>query len=182
MEFGSQVHSKIAQKQFESEDPQEHKMLQTAKEILQSMPEDAIFESSYESKVNLGKIYGEVLGHKAVAILDVHWPDIAVARDWKTGKFHGEKYTDQYEIQTFFCGELFSSKYDRPLEAMYFDFLPVKHTYSAKILKESKTRSRIEYKIKQALNSIEKEIFQPKKGPLCSYCEYSFCCESLECL
>jgi hypothetical protein len=130
--------------------------------------------------VNPGKLYGEILGRKAVAILDVHWPEIAVARDWKTGKFHGEKYTEQYEIQTYFCSELFTQRYDKPLKAMYFDFLLPNKTYTAKVVKDSREKSKIEYKINQVLKGIEKENFNKKKSKLCDYCQYNFCCDSLD--
>jgi hypothetical protein len=155
-------------------------MLTVAQEILQNMPGNPIFETSYESRNNPGKLYGEVLGRKAVAILDVHWPDIAVARDWKTGKFHGEKYTEQYEIQSYFCGTLFEQKYDKPLEAMHFDFLLPNKTYTAKVIKDSRERSKVEYRINQVLKGIEKESFQKKKSKLCDYCQYNFCCDSLD--
>jgi CRISPR/Cas system-associated exonuclease Cas4 (RecB family) len=180
MEFGSKVHEKIAKKQFESDDEKELGMLLTAKEILKTLPEEeAVFEGQYsDGKKNPGKMYGDVLGYPSVAILDVHYPKLAIARDWKTGKFHGERYTEQYEIQGYFCSTLFEQHYEVPLNKMYFDFLPVNHTYEAKVIRDSKTRSKVEYKIKNTLSNIEKGNFKPKRSKLCDYCEYScLCCD-----
>jgi CRISPR/Cas system-associated exonuclease Cas4 (RecB family) len=181
MEFGSKVHAKIAKRDFESKDEKELKMLLTAKEILSTMPEDEIIlEGDYsQGKLNPGKIYGTILDRDAVAILDLHCPpETAIIRDWKTGKWHSEKYSEQYEIQGYFCSELFQQKYDFPVNKMYFDFLPSVYTYEAKVVKDSRARSKIEHKIKNTLQNIEKENFKPKRSKLCDYCEYScLCCD-----
>jgi len=176
LEFGSRVHSKLSNNIFDSEDPQEQIMLKNGKKFLDSMPKNPIRETSYEDSNNPGRFFGDVLGHRAVGIFDLHWtPDTSMAADYKTGQFW-KSYTSHFDMQAWMLNELFKQKYDQPLKRFCFAFLKDGTIYEPECITDEKASKKTERAINKILNGIESEKFTKKCGNLCNSCGMNTLC------
>lgn len=175
MEFGSRVHSKLAQGIFESEDPIERDMLQRGKEFLSNMPPNPIKETSYSDPNNPGRIYGEIFGRDAVGIFDLHWPEVFCGADYKTGSFY-KSYTSHFDTQAWILNELFKQKYGNSLKKFYFPFLKGDVVYEPKCITDEKENKKVEKSIKKILLGIEEENYTKKCSKLCESCDLGCFC------
>ena len=175
LERGSRIHSQISNLDFESDNAEEQGFLLNAKNFLASKSGTPSFETSYESKENPNKFFGEICGRRAIAIIDAFWDEDPDAVDWKVSKL--SKYNlEHYEIQAFFCSELFKQNKNKALKNFYFKFLKDDGLYAARILSEPEYKTKIEKKIRKALENIEEEKFEKKCGKLCEWCGFNGVC------
>jgi hypothetical protein len=166
----------ISERNFVSENVGEQEMLLRAKRFLATLPPGGVVETTYEDKQNPARFYGEVCGHKAVAVFDQFWePDDCVGLDWKTGAFH-KSYSGQYEIQGYFLTELYKQKYDVPMRDLSFKFLADDKTYKVNLLSDEKAHKKAERAVRNALSGIEEGNFGRKCSGLCSFCDVSMFC------
>lgn len=177
MKLGSRVHGKIAKLDFSSDNLTERHMLRNAKWFLETMPDNPVMETTYEDKNNPGRLFGDIFGQRAIGIFDFHWPDHALAGDWKTGKLD-MRYTQSYDVQAYILAELFRQKYGRPLKAFHFKFLRDGGHYVPGCLAPSEKRDATTDLILDALVGITSEEYRKCKGPLCNWCDAKKLCES----
>ncbi len=172
--FGSDVHSEIAQGIFKSYDPDKQKMLDIALGYLHKMPENPVFETTYEDKNNPGKFYGKIFDQPFMGMFDVHWVEERIGVDWKTGSQKEDK--GDYEIQAYILNELFNQKYKHNLRKFEFVFVKNGEIYEAKSIQNGAVRIRTEKKIKNALESIQRYEFEKKVSWACEWCDYKGLC------
>lgn len=171
---GSSIHELISKGIFVSDDPVTQNLLATAKDFLIDMPDNPIFETSFEDKNNPGTFRGTVFNTPFLATFDVHWSE-GIGADWKSGEYH-EKYKGEYEIQAYILNELFKQRYGYQLKKFLFVFLKDGYTYHAQSIYKNAVRTRTETKIKNALESIRKLEFKKKTSFSCEWCDYrGFC-------
>lgn len=175
LEFGSKVHSKLADGIFESEDPIEHEMLQRGKKFLDGMPSGPIKETVYSDPNNPGRFFGEVLGQRAVGIFDLHWPNECVGADWKTGSFY-KSFTQHFDMQAWVLNELFKQAYDKPLKSFYFPFLKTDTVYQPACITDPKENAKVEKAIKKILFNMEEGNYEKKCSSLCPACSHNVFC------
>jgi CRISPR/Cas system-associated exonuclease Cas4 (RecB family) len=176
---GSRIHSKISNLDFTSDNVEEQGFLDNAKNFLDSKPGKVSFETNYESSSNPNKFFGEICDRRAIAIIDAFWddedPSLPDAVDWKVSKLSNYNL-EHYEIQAYFCSELFKQNKNKALKNFYFKFLKDDNLYSAKILSDPEYKTKIEKKIKKVLKNIEEGKFDKKCGRLCEWCSVSVYC------
>lgn len=175
LEFGSKVHSNLANEVFESEDPVEHEMLQRGKKFLSGMPLNPVKETTYADKNNPGRFFGDVLGQRAVGIFDLHWPTECIGADWKTGSFY-KSFTQHFDMQAWVLNELFKQAYDKPLKGFYFPFLKTDTVYQPACITDEKENKKVEKAIKKILSGMEEEKYEKKCSNLCGSCNMSVLC------
>lgn len=171
---GSNVHEDISKSIFSSRDPEKQKLLNTAKDFLTTMPENPIFETTFEDKNNLGTFKGYLFDVPFLATFDVHWTE-GVGVDWKSGE-HKDKYDGDYEIQAYILNELFKQRHGYQLKKFYFVFLKDGFVYQAQSIYKNAIRTRTETKIKNALEGVRKLEFKKKVSWACEWCDYKGMC------
>lgn len=171
---GSDVHSDISLGVFKSDDLDKQKLLNVAFNFLQKLPENPIFETTFEDKNNPGTFKGTVFNYPFLATFDCFWTE-GIGIDWKSGEYH-EKYKGDYEIQAYILNELFKQKYGYQLKKMYFVFLKDGYEYQAQSIYKNAIRTRTESKIKNALEDIKRCKFEKKVSWSCQWCEYRGMC------
>ncbi|MDD3051956.1 MAG: PD-(D/E)XK nuclease family protein [Candidatus Cloacimonetes bacterium] len=174
LKLGSDVHADIAEGKFISEDPDKQKMLNAALEYLNKMPDNPVFETTFDDKNNPGKFTGTVFESRFMGLFDVHWVDNRIGVDWKTGTMKEDK--GDYEIQAYILNELFRQKYKHNLRTFEFVFLKSRDIYEAESIQNGAVRTRTERKIKNALDSIKRYEFEKKVSFGCQWCEYQGMC------
>lgn len=171
---GSSIHELISKEIFVSEDLETQNQLATAKDFLIDMPENPIFETTFEDKNNPGKFKGFIFNTPFMATFDVHWAE-GIGVDWKLS-IHNEKYNGEYEIQAYILNELFKQKYGYQLKKFYFVFLKDGSTYQAQSIYKNAIRTRTETKIKNALEGVKRLEFKKKISFACENCDYRGMC------
>lgn len=175
MEIGSRVHDAIATGAGPLPSEDEQDMVRCARSYCEVFPRGAVYETTFEDDDNPGRLYGDVCGRRFIGIFDVHWPSPAIAIDWKTGSYK-PKYTVDLETQAYILGELYNERYDHPLEKMLFIFLRTNTIHEAKALAPSRSRTTAVTRIEKAIDRIEARAFDPRRSPLCSYCDHAAIC------
>ena len=177
LELGSNVHEKLANQIFESDNPDEQKYLTVAKESFDKLPENPIFETTYLDKNNPGKYTGFCFRYPFVATFDIHWLDPARGLDWKTGTYK-ERKNWQYEIQAYLLNELFKQRYKKDLTEFKFIFLSDGFEYRAKSRSHNGWKLRTEARIENALQDIQARRFDKKQSFACDWCDVQSYCKS----
>lgn len=171
---GSSVHELISKNQFQSDDSNTQNLLSVAKNFLIEMPENPVFETSFEDKNNPGTFKGYIFDTPFLATFDVHWVE-GLGADWKLSE-QKEKYYGEYEIQAYILNELFKQKYGYQLKMFYFVFLKDGSTYQAQSIYKGTVRNRTETKIKNALEGVKRLEFKKKVSFACEWCDYQGMC------
>lgn len=171
---GSNIHDLISKNIFVSADKNIQNLLSTAKDFLTDMPENPIFETTFQDKNNPGTFRGKIFDTPFLATFDVHWEE-GIGVDWKTSE-QKEKYHGEYEIQAYILNELFKQKYGYQLKKFYFVFLKDGSTYQAQSIYKNAIRARTETKIKNALEGVRKMEFKKKISWACENCDYRGMC------
>jgi CRISPR/Cas system-associated exonuclease Cas4 (RecB family) len=180
LKLGSDIHSKLSQNVFESEDLVEHAMLQNGKKFIDNMPSNPVKETTYSDKSNPGRFFGEIFGLRAVGIFDLYWPpEECIGADFKSGSFY-KSYTSHFDMQSWILNELFKQKFNKPLKRFYFPFLKTGEIYEPPCIKDEKENKKVEKAIKKIVDGMEEEQYGKKCGNLCDSCGLScFCCMDL---
>ena len=171
---GSSIHELISKEIFISDDINTQNLLFTAKYFLTEMPENPVFETSYDDKNNPGTFKGKIFETPFLATFDVHWTE-GIGADWKLS-VHNEKYNGEYEIQAYILNELFKQKYGYQLKKFYFVFLKDGATYQAQSIYKNAVRTRTETKIKNVLDGVKRLEFKKKVSWACENCDYRGMC------
>lgn len=171
---GSSIHEDISKQIFVSDNPEKQNMLNVAHNFLFTMPENPIFETSFEDKNNPGTFKGHLFDLPFLATFDVHWSE-GLGADWKMSE-QKEKYHGEYEIQAYILNELFKQKYGYQLKKFHFVFLKDGSTYQAQSIYKNAVRTRTETKIKNALEGVNKLEFKKKVSRACEWCDYRGMC------
>ena len=172
---GSDIHKDISKGIFVSENPNIQRMLTVARDFLNNMPEDPIFETDFEDNENPGTFKGTIFELPFLATFDAHWVDERIGVDWKVSE-QKEKYYESYEIQAYILNELFKQRHKKNLKKFYFVFLKDGSYYEAQSIYEGSVRNRTESIILNAIEGVNKLEFKKKMSWACEWCEYRGLC------